>query len=275
MRELSARYPVWFCDVWGVLHNGIKPYEQAVKALTRHRRNGGTVVLVTNAPRTRPEVEKQIAALGVDPQSHDAIVTSGDVTRVLMTEHGGGHVFHLGPARNLSIFEGLEIVRTSLSEAKAVVCTGLFDDRTEIPRDYEPLLRDMKSRDLVMICANPDRIVRIGDHLQYCAGSLAEAYLAMGGSVLMAGKPFRPIYELARREAESRRSQSLALDGILAIGDGPLTDIRGAADFGIDAVLIADGVTDPSAGLAVVEQEVKQIVPEAHIVKTMHHLAWD
>ncbi len=125
-----------------------------------------------------------------------------------------------------------------------------------------------------MICANPDKIVRVGDRLLYCAGSLAEAYQAVGGTVLMAGKPFRPIYELAMREAARCRGRAIALDRVLAIGDGPQTDIRGAADFGVDVVLVADGITDASAGLAAVEREVREAVPHANIVRTMHQLAW-
>jgi HAD superfamily hydrolase (TIGR01459 family) len=274
MHDLSVRYPVWFCDIWGVVHNGVKPFASTVDALIKHRRNGGTVVLVSNSPRTCVGVERQLEPIGVDPQSHDAIVTSGDVTRTLMTEHGGGKVFHLGPERTLSLFEGLAIKRTDLAAAHAVVCTGLFDDSKETPDDYVSLLRDMKRRNLVMICANPDKMVRFDDRLLYCAGSLAEAYLAIGGKVLMAGKPYRPIYELAMREAARYRGASFGLDKILAIGDGPETDIRGGADFGIDVVLVADGVTDASAGLAAVEQEVRQAVPHANIVRTMHQLAW-
>ncbi|HUR43280.1 MAG TPA: TIGR01459 family HAD-type hydrolase [Aestuariivirga sp.] len=274
MQELSARYPVWFCDIWGVVHNGLAPFPSSIEALSKHRRNGGTVILVSNSPRTSAGVEQQLMGLGVDPMSHDAIVSSGDVTRTLITTHGGGKVYHLGPARDQSIFQGLAVARTPLAEAHAVLCTGLFDDGKEKPGDYASLLNEMKQLGLAMICANPDKTVRKGDRILYCAGSLAEAYAALGGSVLMAGKPFRPIYDLAMREAARIRGRSIALGQVLAIGDGPETDIRGAAAYGIDAVLVAEEVSHSGAKLAQLEQDVRRAVPGARIVATLRQLAW-
>lgn len=275
VKDFSDRYPVWFCDVWGVVHDGVRPFAPAVEALARHRANGGTVILLTNSPRTRQGVERQLHDIGVARDSHDLIVTSGDVTRDLVRHHGGGKVFHLGPARDLSIFAGLDVARVPLDAARAVLCTGLFDDLHDRLEDYGGLLDDMRRRGLTMICANPDRIVRKGDRLLYCAGTLADLYAERGGAVLMAGKPYRPIYDLALAEAERLRGGPVPRPSILAIGDGPETDIRGAAEFAIDAILVADGITDASQGLAAVEASVKAIVPGARIVATVSALSWD
>jgi HAD superfamily hydrolase (TIGR01459 family) len=274
MQRFSDRYPVWFCDVWGVVHNGVKPFALTVEGLCRHRRNGGTVILVTNSPRSNLGVERQLAAIGVDPDSHDRIVTSGDVTQDLLVHHGGGRVFHLGPERDRSIFDGLDVARVPLEDAHAVLCTGLFDDVNDRLESYAPLLDDIRSRGLAMICANPDKVVRKGDRLLYCAGTLAEMYAARGGSVLMAGKPFAPIYDLAMAEGARLRGKEIQKDQVLAIGDGPETDIRGAADYGLVALLVAEGVTDASAGLHVVEDSVRRAVPHARIAATVHDLAW-
>ncbi len=275
MQALSARYPVWFCDIWGVVHNGVTPYEAAGQALAQHRRNGGIVILVTNAPRTSKDVVLQLNHLGVTPESYDHVVTSGDVTRTLMTDHARGKAFYLGPPRDTSIFEGLHVERVALKEANAVLCVGLVNDATETPEDYKSLLGEMKALGLPMICANPDKIVRKGNRLQFCAGALAEAYDAIGGTVLMAGKPFTPIYVLAKHVAETIAGRTFPKEEILAIGDGPETDIRGAADFGLDVVLIADGVTDASSGLEATRARIAALVPEARIVKTQYRLAWD
>ncbi len=274
MQELSARYPVWFCDIWGVVHNGIVPFTPAIDALSKHRHNGGTVILVSNSPRTSAGVERQLLGIGVDPASHDAVVTSGDVTRTLVVSHGCRKIYHLGPARDQSIFHGLDVIRAPLSEASAVLCTGLFDDFNEKPEDYKPLLNDMLTLSLPMICANPDKTVRRGDRILYCAGSLAEAYAAMGGAVLMAGKPYRPIYDLAMRETARIRGDAVALTRILAIGDGPETDIRGAAAYGVDAVLVTEGLGDADAAGSRLEHDVKRAFPAARIIATMRQLAW-
>jgi ribonucleotide monophosphatase NagD (HAD superfamily) len=229
-----------------------------VAALRRHREGGGTVILVTNSPRSRSGVERQLVEIGVDPASHDTIVTSGDVTQELMRRHGGGRVFHLGATRDHSIYEGTGVARVPLEELS----------------DYVELLGGMRARDLTMICANPDKIVKKGDRILWCAGKLAEIYAGLGGKVLMAGKPFRPIYDLALTEASRIRGRDVSRTEVLAIGDGPETDIRGAADYGLDALLVAEGVTDASEGLDVVEAQVRAIVPQARIVATVHDLAW-
>jgi HAD superfamily hydrolase (TIGR01459 family) len=275
MKSLSADYRVWLCDIWGVVHNGLTPYEAAVHALSQHRKQGGIVILVTNAPRTSGGVIEQLNSIGVSPQSYDRVVTSGDVTQTLVVEHAKGKVYHLGPPRDLSIFEGQKVERVALKEAHAVLCTGLAHDDVETPDDYTDALARMKALNLPMICANPDKMVRKGNRLLYCAGALAEKYSELGGQVLMAGKPYTPIYQLALQKAASIAGNEFEKSKILAIGDGPETDIRGAADFGIAAVLIADGVTDASDGLDATLARVQASVPHARIVKILHYLVWE
>jgi HAD superfamily hydrolase (TIGR01459 family) len=275
MRNLSERYPIWFCDVWGVIHDGHEAFAAASDALTRHRDAGGRVILLTNSPRSHAGVAEQLAAIGIPLNSYDGIVTSGDVTQDLLRQHAHGKVYHIGPARDLSIFDGQGIARVPLSESKTVLCTGLFHDDIETPEDYAQSLRELKDHDALMICANPDKIVRRGSRLIYCAGALAEAYAQIGGRVLMAGKPFVPIYELAMATAARLAGRDIGKGEVLAIGDGPETDIRGAADFGLAALLIADGVTDASIGLDVVTAQVKAAVPHANLVGTCAALAWD
>jgi HAD superfamily hydrolase (TIGR01459 family) len=274
MQRFSEAYPVWFCDIWGVVHNGHVPFPVTVAALKRHRERGGTVILVTNSPRSNLGVERQLVEIGVDPASHDRIVTSGDVTQVLMKLHGGGKVFHLGAERDHSIYDGTGVARVPLDQAHAVLCTGLFDDLNDKLSDYDELLAEMKHRGLTMICANPDKIVKKGERILYCAGKLAEIYQGLGGEVLMAGKPHAPIYDLALSEARRITGRDVGPADVLAIGDGPETDIRGAADYGLDALLVAEGVTDASEGLHVAEAQVLTLVPHARIVATVHDLAW-
>ena len=275
MKNLSAQYPVWFCDIWGVVHNGVTPFHAACHALAEHRKHGGIVILVTNAPRPSADVRAQLSEIGVPAHAYDQVVTSGDVTRTLMADHGGGRVFHIGTPREVTIFEGLDVKRVSMSEAHAVLCTGLVHDTTETPDDYAGVLADARRLNLPMICANPDKIVRKGDRILYCAGALAEKYSGLGGHVFMAGKPFAPIYELAMRQAAEISGRALHKKHVLAIGDGPETDIRGAADFGVRVVLIADGVTDASAGLEATQARIQMLVPEAKIIRTLRQLAWD
>jgi riboflavin kinase/FMN adenylyltransferase len=271
---LSARYPVWFCDVWGVVHNGERPMADTVAALRRHREAGGLVVLVTNSPRTAEGVIRQLDQIGVDPNAYDLVASSGDVTRALLLAEGGGKVFHLGPSRDLSIFEGLSVARVPLPEAHAVLCTGLFDDLTETPADYRDLLADILARGLTMICANPDRMVKKGDRLLWCAGALADDYENLGGRVVMAGKPHAPIYDHALALAERRLRRKLARSDILAIGDGLETDLKGAARYGLAALLVADGVSGAAESPASLLAEARRAAPSGEVVGAVLRLEW-
>lgn len=271
---LSAQYPLWLCDVWGVIHNGHDVFAPACEALAMHRRCGGISLLLTNSPRSRAGVARQLRELGVPDESYSAIVTSGDVTQELLRQHARGKVYHLGPTRDLSIFEGQALERVPLEEAHAVLCTGLVNDLSETPADYAGLLARMQQLGLPMICANPDKIVRKGERLLYCAGALAEAYEVVGGSVLMAGKPFAPIYDLALETAAGLAGRGFAKAETLAIGDGPDTDMKGAADFGLATVLIAGGVMESGLSAEDARHQVERKIPGIDIRLAMTELAW-
>ncbi len=234
-------YDVVLCDVWGVVHNGVIAWPEAHTALRRARAAGRAVVLVTNAPRPHPHVRDQLASLGVPDAAFDDVATSGDVTRALIAE-GPRRVFHMGTERDLSLFDGLDVELVEEFEASAVVCTGLFDDETESPETYAELLARLRARDLPMICANPDIVVERGDKLVYCAGALARAYGQLGGRTLIAGKPHRPIYDLALRLAEKARGGPVDRARVLAIGDGITTDVKGAMDSELALLFVSDGI---------------------------------
>jgi HAD superfamily hydrolase (TIGR01450 family) len=239
--EMAGRYTAILCDVWGVLHNGVRHFEPAASALAAARDRGLAVVLITNAPRPHQDVEAQLAALDVPETAWDRVVTSGDVTRELVST-GPRRVFHLGPDRDLSLFDGLDIDIVEEFEANSVVCTGLFDDEAEAPDDYAEMLARMRARNLPMICANPDIAVERGDRMIWCAGALARDYGQLGGRTLIAGKPHAPIYAAALKAAGEVLSRELGRSEALAIGDGMLTDIKGASDNGIDVLYVSGGI---------------------------------
>ena len=273
MKDLSARYPIWLCDIWGVVHNGVAHFPHALDALQRHRGSGGLVVLLTNAPRSAARVAAHLAHLGVTKDHYDLIVTSGDVTHELMKPYDGHRIYYLGPERDLAVLDDLSIEKSSPQQAEAILCVGLVRDDTETPEDYAGLLSELARRRLPMICANPDKVVRRGSRLVYCAGALAERYAALGGSVSMAGKPYGPIYDLALEQVAKARG-SARIHDILAIGDGPETDIKGAADYGLDIVLIAGGISEEGIDPARLKAEILATIPAARIIRALPRLAW-
>jgi len=241
--SLAGRYDVVLSDVWGVVHNGVAATPEACDALARFRANGGTVVLITNAPRPGEVVVRiTLDRFGVPRSAYDGIVSSGDVTRALIAARAGQRLFHIGPPRDLGIFEGLDAPVAGVDSADYSVCTGLNDDTVETPQDYHALLEQMRKRGLPMICANPDVVVERGHELVYCAGAVADLYAADGGEVIYAGKPYRPIYEQALAIAQAARGRPVEQHRIVAVGDSVRTDLKGAAAFGIDCVFVTAGI---------------------------------
>ncbi|CAN7535497.1 TIGR01459 family HAD-type hydrolase [Phenylobacterium sp. LjRoot225] len=242
LSEIADRYDVLLCDVWGVVHNGRESFPDACEALVRFKAERGPVILLTNAPRPNAPIVEQLDSLGVPREAWSRVVTSGDATRELLNERAPGPAYKLGPERDWPLYEGLPLQEAGLDEAAFIACTGPFDDVKDEPEDYREAFLGAVARGLEFICANPDIVVMRGDTLIYCAGALAQLYESLGGKVLMAGKPYPAIYDLALAEAASRLPATLDRTRVLCVGDGLPTDIRGANAQNLDALFIARGI---------------------------------
>jgi HAD superfamily hydrolase (TIGR01459 family) len=239
---LAPGYDAVLSDVWGVIHNGVQATAPACDALTRFRERGGSVVLITNAPRPGEVVIKFLDRLNVPRSAYDAIVSSGDVTRAVLAARPGKAVFHIGPDRDLPIFDGLGLRFVPMAQADYVVCTGLRHDEVETAEDYRRELAELRQRNLFMVCGNPDLLVERGDKLVECAGAIADLYGKLGGEVLYAGKPHRPIYDQALQRIAALRGHAPALGRVLAIGDSVRTDLTGASKLGVDCLFVTAGI---------------------------------
>ncbi len=243
---LVGRFDVLLCDVWGVVHDGRSAFAQPCAALSLWRDGCGPVVLVSNSPRPSAELIDQLDVIGVPRSAWSAVVTSGDATRLLLAARAPGPAWIIGPDRDSPLYRGLGLKCASAREARFISCTGLFDDETEAPEDYRDRLTVAVEHGLEMVCANPDVVVQRGDKLVWCAGALARLYEDLGGTVVMAGKPYAPIYDLAFTSI-SASSGSPDRRRTLAIGDGPATDLAGARTQGIACLFIATGVHGQNA----------------------------
>jgi HAD superfamily hydrolase (TIGR01459 family) len=239
---LAPDYDVLLCDVWGVVHNGLVSFPHACDALMRARATGAVVVFITNSPRPSEVVMRQLERLHVAHEAYDAIVSSGDVTRSVIEKRHGKSLYHLGPERDRSIFGGLNVTFADLADADYVVCSGLENDEVETPDDYRARLELMLARKLFMVCGNPDVVVERGNRLVYCAGAIADLYATMGGEVFYAGKPYRPIYDMAVAKAEAAAGKPVALTRVLALGDSLRTDLKGARTLGVDFLFVTSGI---------------------------------
>ncbi|WP_442772460.1 TIGR01459 family HAD-type hydrolase [Paenirhodobacter enshiensis] len=251
LSEISVSYDALFCDLWGCLHNGVAAFPEAVAALRAFRATGGKVVLLTNAPRPQAQVRASLDRMKVPHDAYDLIVTSGDAAQDAMFAGAVGRkVWHLGPSKDDAFFTEVpedwqgraDIERVAFEEAEGIVCTGPFDEMTEVPEDYRGKFLLAKGRGLKMLCANPDIVVDMGERRIYCAGALAALYEDMGGEAFYFGKPHPPIYDLARRRLGGGEAR------ILAIGDGINTDVAGGEGEGLDVLFVAGGLASGQFG---------------------------
>jgi len=249
LTDVSDRYRALFVDLWGCVHNGITAYPEAVAALQAYRARGGIVVLLTNSPKPRVGVAEQLAQFGVPKDAYDTIATSGDSARAAMfTGAVGDKVYFMGEwQRDEGFFEPLHVIddpvtitRVPLNEATGIVCCGPFDPMAEVDVNRADFLL-AKQKGMKLLCANPDLVVDRGETREWCAGALAKLYTEMGGESLYFGKPYPPIYDLARRRL-MEIGQDIPDGDILAIGDGPHTDIDGATGESIDSLFISGGL---------------------------------
>lgn len=248
LADVAERHDALYVDLWGCLHNGVRAFPAAVAALQAFRQGGGTVVLLTNAPRDHGRVARQIARMGVPDDAWDLIVSSGDAAREAMFRGVVGRkVWFMGEPHDEGFFDpiegmtdAVEIKRVSRDEAEGIVCCGPFDPHAD-PETWRPDLLACKVRGLKLLCANPDIVVDRGETREWCAGAVARMYEEMGGEALYYGKPHAPIYQLAARRLEEL-GRPVPAERVLAIGDGIATDIAGAIAEDLDSLFVACGL---------------------------------
>lgn len=244
LSSVVDRYDGFILDLWGCLHDGVKPYPGTVDALRRLRAAGKRLLAVSNGPRRAASVAVTTVQLGIDPALLDGILSAGEVAWQAIVDRPdpwharlGRRALHIGADRDQGMFEGNGLERSrDVSTADFILLTGPMDDEWDLPQ-HEELLQAALARRLPMICANPDLDVIRGDIRLICAGAIAARYAALGGDVVQHGKPELAIYERALKElgvSERRR--------VLACGDSFHTDVSGAHRAGIDVAFIPGGI---------------------------------
>lgn len=238
LSELTSQLDLVICDLWGVMHNGISASPEAVEALTQVRAAGVASVFLSNAPRPRYHVRSLLLNMGVPKNLTDLIVTSGGLARdAVRRDYSGTKLYHLGPDSDHNTVEGLPVSLVDHpDEADVILATDL--DYSDIEK-HRALLSGARDRGVPLLCANPDRVVHVGEKLYACAGAVADIYEDMGGPVRWFGKPMADALQSCLDEADMQGS---AKDRVVMIGDSLQTDIAGAHATGFRSLLIAGGI---------------------------------
>ena len=250
LAEIAPAYDAFIVDLWGVVHDGVRPYPAALDALAHLAPR--PVLLLSNAPRRAASAQNMLRRMGVADTLYTAILTSGEATWLALRHRAhpwfarlGQRVYHLGPQRDRNVLEGLDLtIAAHPDDADFVVNTGPDDDMND-PGTLETFLPELQAcldAGLPMICANPDLVVMRDGIRILCAGSLAAHYAQHGGDVFSLGKPDPAIYTMALAELHTPPAR------VLAIGDSLHTDIGGAQGAGIDSLWVLGGIHAAALG---------------------------
>lgn len=242
--EISDKFDVYFIDLWGVIHNGVQCYPEALKVLEKLKEQNKKIVLISNAPRPAAVVKVFLETIGLKSSGYDFLVTSGDITREYISLNSSKkNFYHLGPTRDIDLFKDLNVTLTSKEECEEIICTGLVSDEEEKLQDYKILLDFFLNKKIPLICANPDEVVARGEKIVFCAGALANQYKQEGGMVRYFGKPYSEIYSFALKKIRAHKDFKDKKEiNTLVIGDNLKTDIKGANLSNLDSVLILNGI---------------------------------
>ena len=244
LSKIYLKFDIFLVDLWGVIHNGIECYSDALNVL-KNLKKTKKIILISNAPRPSSSVQKFLNQINFNKSFYDFLITSGDLTRYYLKNFTKKENFyHLGPDRDNSLFSNLMLKKTTLKNARFVICTGVNNNNDNLNK-YFSILKKIKKRNLKIICANPDLIVHRGDRAEYCAGSIAKLYEKMGGRVEYFGKPYKNIYEYIFRILKKNSKKKIYKSKVLVIGDNLNTDISGANNFNVKNLFIAGGIHKP------------------------------
>jgi len=231
LSQIYSKYDTFFIDLWGVIHNGIKLFPDAMEVLVNLNKMNKRFVLISNAPRPSLSVKKYLLNLKMDEIFLKDIFTSGEAAlQILKRKIYGEKFYHLGPSRDNDLILEFKKNKTSLDKCDFILCTGLFENYENSLDYYKNLLS--KNINIKMVCTNPDLVVHRGSRSEYCAGSIAAIFEKLGGKVIYVGKPYPEIYNFCIKKDET----------ILAIGDNIRTDIKGANNMKFDSLFITTGI---------------------------------
>ena len=233
LQSIADNYDLFYIDLWGVIHNGVKLHNSAIATLNELKKKNKSFVLLTNAPRPNATVNKFLEKMGMSEELREHVFTSGEAAlNFLKTSFKSKNFFHIGPPRDFDLFKDFERNKTNdINKSDYILCTGLFDDHDKDLNFYKDLFE--KHLQKKMICTNPDLIVDRGNIREFCAGSVAMVFEKMGGEVVYFGKPYPEVYNQSINNKNKK---------ILSIGDNLNTDIKGANLLNYDSLIISNGI---------------------------------
>jgi HAD superfamily hydrolase (TIGR01450 family) len=132
IRNVVDDYDVFLLDMWGVMHDGIQPYEGVRQVVQKLREAKKKLVILSNSSKRRTNSVKMLRKLGFEDDAFDEIITSGEVAHHLLSYLSGGEQSTWVPQ---SIPEKFAVLRSSSDETTqrklSAFCFGSGDSDEE------------------------------------------------------------------------------------------------------------------------------------------------
>jgi HAD superfamily hydrolase (TIGR01459 family) len=233
LSSIVDNYQLFYVDLWGVVHNGVSLYSEAIKTLKEITKKNKDYILLTNAPRPNSSVKLFLEKMGMEKEIRDHVFTSGEAALIYLKKNlSKNFFFHIGPPRDFDLFKDFKKMKSeNIKDSEYILCTGLFDNHDKDLQYYKTLFE--KNLEKKLICTNPDLIVDRGSTREFCAGSIAMIFEKMGGKVVYFGKPYPEVYN---QSIDNKNKKTLS------IGDNLNTDIKGANLLNFDSLIISNGI---------------------------------
>ena len=108
IKSIVNNYDLFFIDLWGVVHNGIKLYDNSINVLDNLAAAKKKFVLLTNAPRPNENVVNFLKKMGLKKYFKNVFTSGEAANKYLISEPDKQKFFHIGPPRDFDLFKNIE-----------------------------------------------------------------------------------------------------------------------------------------------------------------------
>ena len=240
INDILNKYSVFIFDQWGVLHDGNKIYDGVENLILSISEKNKEIFILSNSGKKSSDNLSRLVKMGAKELLNVPLITSGDICLDNLTKkikpfsNIGNNYFLI--ASKYDLLENTEFNQVrdiKLADFLLLTTTSDYGDFDHLDSQLDIALK-LK---LPLICSNPDILGVSGDNIHKSTGDIAVKYKIRGGKAHIIGKPGKETFEYVANKTRSKNKGDMIM-----IGDSLFNDISGANNFGIDSVLIKNGI---------------------------------
>jgi len=257
IQDIIHSHSTFLLDMYGVLHDGNKPYPDVLQAIRELKRYNKKIIIVSNSSKETHHSKQSLLKLGFQPEEFYKVVTSGEVThRILFNDSTlpfpqwnimknlhklkCKKIFILGGENgdDIKYCESCGWEPSCLEDADLILAKGVYSiymnsatilykrvNEEFYSRKLNKSLQIAAKRKIPMIVANPDKVAPMKG-LPPMPGAIADTYQKILNDagvelelIKHVGKPFQEVYQVALENCDEKWT--------VMVGDTLETDVNG------------------------------------------------